>query len=222
MKDYQQRMPDIQEIRDSRSDLSVNRSRTQLTFQNGDGGDMQSDKRPSNSRNYMDMQTFSSSSPQTPRSQIGNMSGRSYQGHLQEEVTPTSSKDSGNSSYHDRTIGESPVNVRSSPLSNFQERRNSRNSPFDFNHDPRRTFDRYDHTFHEPPTVDIPQRYEDIAMFKSTEPHSQVSSSTDSGYGHNLIEKMLESQRFSGLYQLLAASDMASAGFITNGHFGLM
>ncbi|XP_052775673.1 leucine-rich repeat-containing protein 7-like isoform X2 [Mya arenaria] len=198
MKDFQQRMPDIQELRDSKSDLSINRSRSQLTFQNGGDLDSQSFRSSDNSGNYIDIQNINSDSPHTPRSKLANVNSRSFQGHHQGEVTPASSKDSGNYSYHDRTIGDSPVNIRNSPLSSVQERRNSRNSPFDFNQDPRRTFDRYDSSYQEPPSVDIPTRYEDIAIFKNTEPHSQVSSSTDSGYGHNIIERMLESQKFSG------------------------
>ncbi|KAL4237050.1 Leucine-rich repeat-containing protein [Mactra antiquata] len=196
MKEYQQqRMPDIKESRDSNLDLS--RSRSMLN-RNSDL-DLHS-YRPSdtsNNGNYLDLHNGQSESPRTSTSDSANVS-RSFIGHHQGDVTSASSKDSGNYSYHDRTVGESPVNFRNSPSSVLQERQGSRNSPSDYMHDPRRNFDRYDNSFREPTTVHIPTRYDDIAMFKSAEPPSQVSSSTDSGYGHNLFDKMLETHRFSG------------------------
>ncbi|XP_053395537.1 leucine-rich repeat-containing protein 7-like isoform X4 [Mercenaria mercenaria] len=196
MKDFHQRMPDIQESRDSNT--SLNRSRSQLNNGNSDLDPQDYRTSESYSRNnYMDMQNVHSDSPRTSTSDSANVS-RTFIGAHQGDVTSASSKDSGNYSYHDRTLGESPVNLRNSPLSGLQERRGSRNSPLDYVYDPRRNFDRYDNSFREPATVHIPTRYDDIAMYKSDEPPSQVSSSTDSGYGHNLIEKMLESQRFSG------------------------
>lgn len=196
MKDYQQRMPDIQESRDSNT--SLNRSRTQLNRSSDlDLQDLHYRTSENNSGNYLDMQNMQSESPRTPTCDSANVS-RTFIGHHQGEVTSASSKDSGNYSYHDRTVVESPVNFRNSPSSVLQERRGSRNSPLDYIHDPRRNFDRYDNSFREPTTVHIPTGYDDIAMFKNEEQPSQVSSSTDSGYGHNLFEKMLESQRFSG------------------------
>lgn len=194
MKDFHQRMPDIQETRDSNT--SLNRSRSQLNHRNSDL-ELQDYRTSENRSNYMDMQNVSSDSPRTPTSDSANVS-RTFMAPHQGDVTSASSKDSGNYSYHDRTIGESPVNIRNSPLSGIQDRNGSRNSPLDYVQDPRRGFDRYDNSFREPPTVHIPSKYDDIAMYKSEEPPSQVSSSTDSGYGHNLFEKMLESQRFSG------------------------
>lgn len=193
MKDFHQRMPDIQESRDSNT--SLNRSRSQLNGRNSDL-DLEDYRNSDNYRNnYVD--NMPNDSPRTSTSDSANVS-RTFIGAHQGDVTSASSKDSGNYSYHDRTLGESPVNLRNSPLSGVQERRGSRNSPLDYIHDPRRNFDRYDHSFREPATVHIPTRYDEIAMYKSEEPPSQVSSSTDSGYGHNLFEKMLESQRFSG------------------------
>lgn len=183
LKDYHQRMPEIQECRDSTTDLA--RSRSKLTYSSGDY--MSQDYRNSD-RNYVDVQNISCESPRTPTSHRANLS-RSFQGHNQGDVTSASSKDSGNYSYHDRTIGESPVDIRNSPL-------NCRNSPYEFRADPRRGLDGYD----KPPTVDIPSQYDEIAMFKNHEPPSQVSSSTDSGYGHNLFEKMLE-HRLSGKFK---------------------
>ncbi|XP_052255764.1 leucine-rich repeat-containing protein 7-like isoform X2 [Dreissena polymorpha] len=192
MKDYHQRMPDIQELRDSRSDLSTQRSRS---YQNG------IDLEALNYRNSVNISSdpnYMQDSPRTPTMQSGNVLSRSFQGHHLGEVTPASSKDSGNSSYHDRTIGESPVDMRNSPLSGINERRNSsRNSPLDYSSDQRRMFSKYETSYHEQPSVDIPH-YDDIVLYKGSEPASQVSSSTDSGYGHNIIERMLETQRFSG------------------------
>lgn len=196
MKDYHQRMPEIQECRDSANDLSVTRSRSHLNYA---GTESVSEDYRNCDRN-MDLQNTSSESPRTPTSHRANLSSRSFQGQNQ-DVTSASSKDSGNYSYHDRTIGESPVNLRNSPLSGFQDRSNCRNSPYQFRGDPRQTFDRCDPSYREPPMVDIPTHFEDIELYKN-EPPSQVSSSTDSGYGHNLFEKMMENQRFSGISQL--------------------
>lgn len=188
-------MPEIQECRDSNVDLS--RSRPQLNYSGADYVS-QDYRNMDGSRSNVDVQNISSELPRTPTSNRANLSSRSFQSHNQGDVTSASSKDSGNYSYHDRTLGESPVDLRNSPLSGVQDRQNCRNSPYEFCSDPRRMFDRFDHSFPEPPTVDIPSHYDDIAMFKNLEPPSQVSSSTDSGYGHNLFDKMLEAQRLSG------------------------
>jgi len=194
VKDYHhQRMPEIQECRDSATDLSMSRSRTQLNYQSV-GDCVQAQDYRHCDQNNSDSQNTSSDSQRTPTC----TRARLFQGHHQGDVTSASSKDSGNYSYHDRTIGESPVDMRNSPLSGFQERTpSSRNSPYQFRGDPRTTFDHYDSPYNEPPTVDIPTHFDDIAMYK-TEPPSQVSSSTDSGYGHNVFDRMLEAQRLSG------------------------
>lgn len=189
MKDYHQRMPEIQECRDSASNLSMTRSRTQLNYAGDECVTRNCDRN-------MDLQNTSSETPRTPTSHRANLS-RSFQVHNQGDVTSASSKDSGNYSYHDRTLGESPVNVRNSPISGLPDRSNLRNSPYHHRGDLRQTFDRCDPSYHVPPTLDIPTHFEDIEMYKN-EPPSQVSSSTDSGYGHNVFEKMLEIQRLSG------------------------
>lgn len=69
---------------------------------------------------------------------------------------------------------------------------------------PQKTFEAYPNPYGEPLEVGDPlvmMRYEDVAMFKSIqEPSSQVSSSTDSGYGHShhIYERVGDFNRQSG------------------------
>ena len=198
LKEFQ-RMPYIQECRDSKTDLTQPRSRPQVEYSGGFDPSNSKESDNINRSNYVDVNSFHSESPRTSRYNTG-LERRSSIGQGQADVTSASSNDSGNYSYQHR-IGESPVNLRISPLNSSQERcPNSRNSPFDYSQDPHRHAEHYGTVYREPPTVDIPTRFDDIAMFKNSEPASQVSSSTDSGYvyGHNPSDKLRSSGRFSG------------------------
>ena len=233
LKEYQNRnMPDIQEAAGSHSDPSRSRSRSEV----GSACVLKSrdvrryDRRYSadvSCGNYSEIHDGNMSggdygkgnyleiapeSPRTPTSQSANNSKLSSAGPA--DITPTSSKDSGNYSYREHpSIMESPGSnlnyehnqeYRKSPsmtVQHMQEEHNSHNSSFEYSNQIR-NLNRFDGNFREPPTVDIPTKYDDIAIFKSAEALDQVSSSTDSGYGQghiNHFDRVSEVQRFSGI-----------------------
>ena len=75
-----------------------------------------------------------------------------------------------------------PARPRSGSRDNMLDVRTNNGS-----RNPQKTFEVYPNPYGEPLETGDPlmSRYEDVAMFKSTQdPSSQVSSSTDSGYGH--------------------------------------
>lgn len=220
-------MPDIQEVTGSHSDLTRSRSRSLVDGVSvpKDRDWLKYHRRYSNdtfrgnhtesqdgSRNYSDLGKgnyieIAPDSPRTPASQSANNSKLSSAGPG--DITSASSKDSGNYSYREQaSLMESPgrkSEYRKSPSVTVQhvqegQGHHSNNSSFDYSNQIR-NFNRYDSSFREPPTVDIPTKYEDIAMFKSSEALDQVSSSTDSGYGQghiNQFDRVSEIQRFSG------------------------
>ena len=232
LKEYQNRtMPDIQEAAGSHSDLSRSRSRSLVdsacVLQSRDLQRFNRRYSADTSRgNYSDIQDGNTSSseygkgnyieiapesPRTPTSQSANNSKLSSVGPA--DITPTSSKDSGNYSYREHpSIMESPGSnlnyehnkeYKKSPsvtVQHMQEEHSSYDSSFEYSNQIR-NLNRYDSDFREPPTVDIPTKYDDIAIFKSAEALDQVSSSTDSGYGQghvNHFDRVSEVQRFSG------------------------
>ena len=234
LKEYQNRnMPDIQEAAGRHSDLSRSRSRSvvdsacvlnsreQRRYDRRYSADVVSrgnyseihDGNLSGSEygkgNYLEI---APESPRTPTSQSANNSKLSSAGAA--DITPTSSKDSGNYSYREHpSIMESPgsnLNYEdnqeyrkspSVPTQRVQAEHSSHDSSFEYSNQIR-NLNRYDGNFREPPTVDIPTKYDDIAIFKSAEALDQVSSSTDSGYGQghiNHFDRVSEVQRFSGM-----------------------
>ena len=221
-------MPDIQEINGSNSDLSRSRSKSLVDSAcllrghdrqkynrrystedwRGNYSEIQDGNRISGDSGRGNYAEIPPESPRTPTSQSANVSKLSSA--APGDITSASSKDSGNYSYREQSSmldspGSSHGNHghRNSPsmtVQHVQEMNMSRSSPCDYS-DQMRKFNRYDNTFREPTTVDIPTKYDDIAMFKNSEPADQVSSSTDSGYehGHNFFDRLTDAQRLSGM-----------------------
>ena len=235
LKEYHQRtMPDIKENSGSNTDLAKSRSKSLVgsscSLVNRERSLMDSERPGYNRRfstenwrgNYSEIGNRNNSesargnyseiteSPRTPSSHSANTSKLSS---APGDITSASSKDSGNYSYREQlSMMESPgsnsehnSDFRRSPLVTVQQVQESRNS-HNYSDDQIRNFNGYDNTFREPATVDIPTKYDDIAIFKSSDLPDQVSSSTDSGYGHghNLFDRLNDAQRFSGMFLYLS------------------
>ena len=78
---------------------------------------------------------------------------------------------------------------RNSSDSHLKERRKSTEYDSQAAYNPHLHIDPHLHVDPGESAYPVMTRYEDVEMFKS-DPSSQVSSSTDSGYGHHLYEKL--------------------------------
>ena len=227
VKEFHQRtMPDIKEISGSNSELARSRSKSLA----GNSNSLMDREKPGYNRRYStenwrgkfseinnkginvdssrgNYMEIAPESPRTPTSHSANVSNLSA---APGDITSASSKDSGNYSYREHpSMMESPSSksghnsdFQRSPVLSLHRVQECQNSPQDYSSEQMRNFNGYDNTFREPPTVDMPIKYDDIAIFKSSELPDQISSSTDSGYGHghNLFDRFNEAQRFSGLF----------------------
>lgn len=109
---------------------------------------------------------------------------------------PSTESDRSRTPISNNSLGEEQMDSSRHSEMYFAERNQS---PYDSGQGSSRTNDGYSEFVDR---FSMMTKYEDVEVFKSSDPTSQVSSSTDSGYehGHHMYERLGDNSRYTGMH----------------------